>query len=743
MAWTELVVDNFSGADDADIAGRVPDGGGDGAKAVGVWGANAAWFGYGQDAAPDNTIDLVANKLRQLNGDDFYDSVYTVRSIPGISQDQYAKVTGRFHSLANDSYFGVALRFHDTDEVGFYVFLGGDSVLRFAFSSPTAGFVIHKSQAYAVATETDYTIVAAIIGPVLRVHINDVEARCQPISLYYDGSPGVHLWDGSGTGADISLSHFSAGNGDPYESLGGGAQQFHVRHGGTFKLVTAAAVRHMGEWKSLVKQWVRQSGAWHVMADTTGGEPEPTCGEKIAAAFRCLQGTSTTIRGPDGAALAQTRIDVTADTKVESTAVHDGGEMIIYGSLTTGSTAALNKMFVPGATGSGVNVIDKTTNAVSGWATPATPFGCASRGRRDFKRPYTSLGYDFISGAARTEQPIGERVYFEGAATVSITVDDHTYYNDYGGAGGAMRLFWDTTCTADIAANPPGTFPQLLATIGPTTVAAFPGHTYPTTPDANSVYITNYLEIFGDGTAGSTSFRYGVICSRKAGHTQPMDMIIDATDPGTDCEVTSDNEDTSFTFFSDVENWEEEAEALYVGAKNSGTVWALDPSAAGAVLYSFDTGLSETRGMAMLQNEGDMLVVVGGGLAKCFAVGTNAEVWSTAIGDGPYFVYEGPNDKVWISNTDDGTVTVLAAATGAVLATVTVGSQPHQIVRHARANLMYVANTGDGTVSLINPTTYAVERTLTVLDDPWGVAYDQTNAVVWVGHATVRALLAA
>lgn len=746
MPFTTLVIDNLSGSDDSDIEGRVPDGGGDLTKAVGVWGKNTELFEEGELDAPDNIISLISNKLKHIGGDDFWDSVYTVRSIPGMTQDHWAKVTGRFHNLENESWFGVALRFHDTANQGLYIWLESDGQIRMGFSTPTTGFVIMRTITYLVEVEVDYAIVASINGATLRIHINDVDILCAPLTFLMEGNTGIDYTDLTGTGADISISHFSSGNGDPYEELGSGAIQYSIGHANDFHQVPESWGRFFLEWKPIIKKFIMRNGAWELFADYLSGAPVPTCGQRAPGAYRCLTGSGALVRGPDGAGLAQTRVDVTTDVKVESPSVYDGGEMIVDGFLTSGSTANLNKIFVPGALGGGVNVIDKTTHAVTGWPTPETPFGCAARGQRYYQE-IGDWGYNIIAGAPRPEQPIGQRVYFVGETPASITVGPNTYFIDFGGVGGAMREFWNTECpdTLDFWGMPESeAFPNML--LGPGIAPSSPAFPGKASGDANSIYICNYLEISGDGTLGSTRFRYGVICAQR-NPLLPRDIIHSSTDPGIPsaaCESDAgDGDDLDLRIFIDVPNWFSEKEYLYVGAKNSGIVYAMDPASGGAIDYSFDTGLSETRGMAMAINSGDRLVVVGGGLAKCFDVGTNEEFWSTPVGNGPYFVYPEPfTTKIWISNVDDGTVTIINADDGSVIDTVATGSQPHQIVRHSNMNKMYVANTGDDTISVINPSTYVEEMQIAVLDQPWGLFYDQTRRVVWVGHAVVAHLLA-
>ena len=69
---------------------------------------------------------------------------------------------------------------------------------------------------------------------------------------------------------------------------------------------------------------------------------------------------------------------------------------------------------------------------------------------------------------------------------------------------------------------------------------------------------------------------------------------------------------------------------------------------------------------------------------------------------------------VYVTNSSDGTVSVINEATSAVTATIPVGSEPDGVAVDPAAGTVYVTNYGDGTVSVIDAATRAVTATIPV-----------------------------
>lgn len=84
-------------------------------------------------------------------------------------------------------------------------------------------------------------------------------------------------------------------------------------------------------------------------------------------------------------------------------------------------------------------------------------------------------------------------------------------------------------------------------------------------------------------------------------------------------------------------------------------------------------------------------------------------------------------------NGPAGSVSVLAAATGAVIATIPVGPDPQQVALSPDGTHAYVTNFGDGTVSAIDAGTDRVMATLQATGHPSGLAVSRDGTRVFVG----------
>ncbi len=83
----------------------------------------------------------------------------------------------------------------------------------------------------------------------------------------------------------------------------------------------------------------------------------------------------------------------------------------------------------------------------------------------------------------------------------------------------------------------------------------------------------------------------------------------------------------------------------------------------------------------------------------------------------------------WVSFSGNGQVSVLDLTTNAVLKTIPVGILPEKMA--VLNNKIYLINSGENTVSVINPATDAVETTLTVSDSPNSLTLDANNKL-WI-----------
>lgn len=91
------------------------------------------------------------------------------------------------------------------------------------------------------------------------------------------------------------------------------------------------------------------------------------------------------------------------------------------------------------------------------------------------------------------------------------------------------------------------------------------------------------------------------------------------------------------------------------------------------------------------------------------------------------------NDRVWVVNPDNDSVTVFDAATRAKLAETNVGTAPRSIAI-APDGRAWVTNVESSTISILNGTTYAVATTLSLPrgSRPFGIAFDPVGTAAFV-----------
>ena len=91
-------------------------------------------------------------------------------------------------------------------------------------------------------------------------------------------------------------------------------------------------------------------------------------------------------------------------------------------------------------------------------------------------------------------------------------------------------------------------------------------------------------------------------------------------------------------------------------------------------------------------------------------------------------------DRVYISNQEDGAVSVIDGVSNAVIATIPVGAAPAVVGVNPTTNRVYVANFEDGTVSVIDGASDAVIATIPVGEGPIGVQVNPSTNRVYVGN---------
>jgi len=111
----------------------------------------------------------------------------------------------------------------------------------------------------------------------------------------------------------------------------------------------------------------------------------------------------------------------------------------------------------------------------------------------------------------------------------------------------------------------------------------------------------------------------------------------------------------------------------------------------------------------------------------------DAVVATIAVGRLPWrVVVDSRDERAFVVNRGDGTVSVLDSGTGALLRTLTVGADPVAAAVDERTGRVFVANGGDATVSVLDARRGAVVRTVVVGTSPQWLAVDARTGRVFV-----------
>ncbi len=111
-------------------------------------------------------------------------------------------------------------------------------------------------------------------------------------------------------------------------------------------------------------------------------------------------------------------------------------------------------------------------------------------------------------------------------------------------------------------------------------------------------------------------------------------------------------------------------------------------------------------------------------------------VATVAVGEKPRALcWNSTNNKVYVSNRDGSSVTVIDGVTNSVIATVPVGSFPYGLVWNSTDNKVYVANEASRTVTVIDGATEAVlVESIPVGVAPRDIVWSSTSNKVYVGN---------
>ncbi len=100
--------------------------------------------------------------------------------------------------------------------------------------------------------------------------------------------------------------------------------------------------------------------------------------------------------------------------------------------------------------------------------------------------------------------------------------------------------------------------------------------------------------------------------------------------------------------------------------------------------------------------------------------------------------YDPADQKVFVANYGEGTVTILDASDGAVETALTVGNNPFGVLYDPDNGTVFVSNFGSDNVSVIDAAENTLVKTPTPIDinnEPAGLAYDPANGEVYVAES--------
>ncbi len=115
--------------------------------------------------------------------------------------------------------------------------------------------------------------------------------------------------------------------------------------------------------------------------------------------------------------------------------------------------------------------------------------------------------------------------------------------------------------------------------------------------------------------------------------------------------------------------------------------------------------------------------------------GTGA--WDGVSGDYGFETYvgaaaAGATGRIYVSNSDSGTVSAIDPATNTVIATITVGSSPYGVAATPNGQRVWVSNWLAGTLNIIDTATNAIEDGAAISGNPHGIAFNPAGDRAYV-----------
>ena len=173
----------------------------------------------------------------------------------------------------------------------------------------------------------------------------------------------------------------------------------------------------------------------------------------------------------------------------------------------------------------------------------------------------------------------------------------------------------------------------------------------------------------------------------------------------------------------------------------TGSVWVADQEgdsltvldAATNAVATTVTGLKHPHNV-QVSRDGSRVYAVTGDNRVVAIDATNYTVDAVApTGPAPAHVIEAPNDKVYVTNADDGAVSVYQTAGLTPVGRIDLGGMPHGLRAADDGSVVVVANTSAGTLDLIDPTTDQRSGEVPVGSQPAQVAVSADGRYAYAG----------
>lgn len=107
------------------------------------------------------------------------------------------------------------------------------------------------------------------------------------------------------------------------------------------------------------------------------------------------------------------------------------------------------------------------------------------------------------------------------------------------------------------------------------------------------------------------------------------------------------------------------------------------------------------------------------------------------VGSFPYGIdYDNVDNKVYVTNAGDGSISVINPNTNTVTTTINGFSSPTGIIFDSTNDMIYVANTGSGSVLVVDPHTNTISGTgINIGGAPYGLTFDKTHNRIYVANS--------